>query len=1505
MPLFLPLLHGFRIHSRTTRRGSHRRVLRTQDLELLETRRLLAVFPAFTPVLPLGGLAYTSSVEDSVSVAAEIDRHEIALPAGENVSLIVRPVDAMLRPRLEVRDANDVVVASTEATAPGTPAVLNHQVFPATAGYSLVVLGLDDTTGGYSAEAYLNATLEGIDSDAASPVSMTPSQGPANLQRFAAVGRSTPGIQSIVEFSDNFDSGPSAFTIDNTLGSGNGLWHYSTGRSADGLSGHSAPGSLYFGRNETSTAGGDYSVGTTGGGVTTPAITLTAGRDYSLNFSHFLETEGSAEWDVASILIDAGGGFVPLVSTANGTLPVNTQGTWAQVNIDLTPFAGSVIQLRFTFDTIDGALNDFEGWFLDDVSVRSDGFVAESDLYSVDLSAALGKRVDFLLAGSAGDDFSAATLELIAQNGATVLATGVRDPLGSTTTNVDLTIAGQVISTPGVYFLRVSNSAPGAYSVVATAGATFDLEPNDATLDALRALDETRLALGYAEATSGSLNAIPGKLPYEPSALDPAKRDLLAQGTIAMHAFLPTGVSSGDFAAEYQPKVHRAPYLKPGGQGAEQIPLPEAEPNNSLEVAQEVRLGFDPGLGESTAFEITGRVGVNPITLTIREDDGSIPLANPTGLSQFQAVRANGNIGNGPQTNGDYDWYQVPSVASGQHIIADVDRTAGSTLDSVLGIYNSAGTLLAFNDDSGGLDSYLDFTVSVPGDYYVVVRGFGTTTGFQSDPFNPASGLGAGSTGAYRVTIGIDTSDQADFFRLPLEAGDVLSAGLSGSPTALTLLDAQGNVLVRSASGQNLGFILPPSSPLHGIADSAQNYVSWVVDATADYFLRVDQGTGAYNLNLQALRPALETAGEGAKQILFLDFDGATGFDASIWGGLSNTNFSPLEAFLPGWGLDPEDDYDAVVDSIVGVVAENLSLDPRLNGGNGDFALTGNFGDFDIEIRNSRDHADPFGQPNVSRVIVGGTIAQLGLGTIGIAESIDVGNFDTTESAIVLLDLLSAPGSNPNSLNQFTITPSKSIIDLIGVGVGNITAHEAGHFFGNFHTYQYNSAPNIMDQGGNLDNTIGLIGAVWGDANDKDVDFGKDMFVPNEGFEGVENTLDVIAFGLPSGGVVRGPAVVAVAPTAGIVPNLYTDEVSIEFSKALDGTSAVNAANYRFVYAGLDGAFGTMDDHVIGIDPSYDGDRTVDFGLDSADLPFAPGKYRVEILKSIIDTQGRHLNARADNPGGFDTIHLFEITAPKISDRYTVNLAVGEALIVSTETPYAAGTTVLSTLDPELVVFGPSGDIVAFDRDSAGDGRNARIQVTALVAGQYQLQVAATSGEGPYILRLSAPPSPADFDQDGDLDCDDINALSTAIATLSSDLRFDLNNDASVGRADLDMWRMLAGETNLGAGRVYPVADANLDGAVDGADFNIWNANKFTLNSQWCAGDFTADGAIDGSDFGLWNANKFTMGRPADTSIRDGIFAALSSVEATRRPTKMNLRAAVVATVAREESGNG
>jgi hypothetical protein len=101
------------------------------------------------------------------------------------------------------------------------------------------------------------------------------------------------------------------------------------------------------------------------------------------------------------------------------------------------------------------------------------------------------------------------------------------------------------------------------------------------------------------------------------------------------------------------------------------------------------------------------------------------------------------------------------------------------------------------------------------------------------------------------------------------------------------------------------------------------------------------------------------------------------------------------------------------------------------------------------------------------------------------------------------------------------------------------------------------------------------------------------------------------------------------------------------------------------------------------------------------------------------------------------------------------------------------------------------------------------------------------------------------------------DALVAAIVSATNPPHFDLTDDGQVNLDDLSTWLNVAGEFYLGAGRSFLAGDANLDGAVDGQDFLIWNNNKFMSTAAWTAGDFNADGSVDGADFLIWNNNKF------------------------------------------------
>ena len=126
-----------------------------------------------------------------------------------------------------------------------------------------------------------------------------------------------------------------------------------------------------------------------------------------------------------------------------------------------------------------------------------------------------------------------------------------------------------------------------------------------------------------------------------------------------------------------------------------------------------------------------------------------------------------------------------------------------------------------------------------------------------------------------------------------------------------------------------------------------------------------------------------------------------------------------------------------------------------------------------------------------------------------------------------------------------------------------------------------------------------------------------------------------------------------------------------------------------------------------------------------------------------------------------------------------------------------------------------------------------------------------------------------DFNNDGNWDCADVDALVAEIASGGGDLAFDMNSDGVVDGDDLDGaggWLEVGGANNPDetGGNPFLVGDANLDGSVDVSDFNLWNMNKFSNTAAWCSGDLNASGSIDVSDFNLWNAGKF---QSSDTQV--------------------------------------
>ena len=196
-------------------------------------------------------------------------------------------------------------------------------------------------------------------------------------------------------YEEKFEGGLGGFTIDNSSGVGNGLWHLSESCASRTL-GHSLTTTLYYGQDATC----DYNNGVENEGTaTSPVIHLTDASAGVLEMNFFLGTEGGGFFDQASVEVSVDGGdFVTVESNFTlNSVPVARRGVpvrrragavaagfdelventanWLHVVSDLTPLLEGLtdadIELRFRFNTIDSILNDFAGFYADDVQIWS------------------------------------------------------------------------------------------------------------------------------------------------------------------------------------------------------------------------------------------------------------------------------------------------------------------------------------------------------------------------------------------------------------------------------------------------------------------------------------------------------------------------------------------------------------------------------------------------------------------------------------------------------------------------------------------------------------------------------------------------------------------------------------------------------------------------------------------------------------------------------------------------------------------------------------------------------------------------------------------------------------------------------------------------------------------------------------------------------------------------------------------------------------------------------
>jgi len=398
-----------------------------------------------------------------------------------------------------------------------------------------------------------------------------------------------------------------------------------------------------------------------------------------------------------------------------------------------------------------------------------------------------------------------------------------------------------------------------------------------------------------------------------------------------------------------------------------------------------------------------------------------------------------------------------------------------------------------------------------------------------------------GNAGGVIVTGIASNSLDVDWYSFDLKAGDILDVRLQSNPSTvandpfLSLYDSSRRELVVSKwrpgeTPANLRILFPSSSPLTGSqsapVDASDLALHYIVARDGRYFVRTSDlsGTGGtvggvaqpvnYTMNIRRFRPVLESAPAGTVQKLYLDFEGGIVNRQQFFQNIpGSARLSPTRDFLQAYGLRSIDE-SRLIDAVVQRVQSKFDT----------LAANTTSRGFGLEILNSKDQADPWGEAHVSRVVIGGTFQELvddpaaPGGLLGVAQSVDPGNFNTTETAIVMHDFIIS------NMEQVPLAVGVSRIDYIAEFLATVIAHEAGHYFGAWHQDPANATQGVMDRF--LDPFVSTGSGpdrIFGNLDDDPMQFNDDRFSRGGGvFEtaGINDTVNWIGWALP--GLVGG-----------------------------------------------------------------------------------------------------------------------------------------------------------------------------------------------------------------------------------------------------------------------------------------------------------------------------------------------------------------------------------------------
>ena len=342
-------------------------VIRLEDLAM-NANPAIAALAQFQVVKQAGprviGVTVTN-VANTLRVQFDTPVLATTLTAGD---IQIKDANGNVLTVLSITPLVDTVGPANRPTLPSNPSDY-HDLFqvvfappPASStGFARITIGPDITD-------YAGFGMNQNDNFANGETLADPNNGGAAADAYHGFIVLSDGAVPVVTTLADFSNGAGGLSLDGFTATG--LWHATATAAGASTAGHTVPEIGYYGIDATNT----YNNGAINAGdlTSSSAIVVPASpASTSLAFKYRLLTERLNPFDQASVQVstDSGATFTTIASNGAGSIPETA--TWSSLTLDLSAFAGQTILLRFHFDTVDSAFNDFLGWQIDDVAITS------------------------------------------------------------------------------------------------------------------------------------------------------------------------------------------------------------------------------------------------------------------------------------------------------------------------------------------------------------------------------------------------------------------------------------------------------------------------------------------------------------------------------------------------------------------------------------------------------------------------------------------------------------------------------------------------------------------------------------------------------------------------------------------------------------------------------------------------------------------------------------------------------------------------------------------------------------------------------------------------------------------------------------------------------------------------------------------------------------------------------------------------------------------------------